>query len=100
MLNRTTITRFIDEFCSLPPDDHDALLSAAPHVGHFIGMLYVIRCTLYVIRHAVYVIRHTLYVIRHTVYPGTIGNFQAATVSDFSKAYFSLDHCTGSNFIS
>lgn len=36
MLNRTTIANFIERFCSLPPDEHDALLSAAPHVGHFV----------------------------------------------------------------
>jgi CMP-N-acetylneuraminic acid synthetase len=36
LLNRTTIGRFIDEFCATPPQHHDALLSVAPHVGHFI----------------------------------------------------------------
>jgi CMP-N-acetylneuraminic acid synthetase len=36
LLNRTTISRFIDTFCNTPPEQHDALLSVAEKVGHFI----------------------------------------------------------------
>ena len=35
LLNRTTIRRFIEEFCKMPPE-YDALLAVAKKVGHFI----------------------------------------------------------------